>query len=64
MNLPIALVTTAAAVTALYMSWRHARGRVARLMALAGWAAGVSRRSPGGFGSVVLNTASRTRRSP
>jgi hypothetical protein len=37
MNLSIALVTSAAAVTLIYLSWRHAYGSRSRLMALAGW---------------------------
>jgi hypothetical protein len=36
MSFPIALVTTAAAVTTLYLSWRRTDA-VARLIALAGW---------------------------
>jgi hypothetical protein len=35
-NFLIALVTTSAAVTLIYLSWRHARGW-SRLAALAGW---------------------------
>jgi hypothetical protein len=39
MNLLIAIVTTGAAVTTLYLSWRRrpVHGSTARLMALAGW---------------------------